>query len=254
MRRPARWIVLAAALLAGCAVKRIPPEMGNPKFGLDIMWHGHSCFTIRDSLDRTIVIDPFDETVGYGQLKLYADALLITHHHFDHDHRQAVRSRLDSVDLVDSTGTATVASGLVVTGIAAAHDNEQGQVNGPDTMYLFQMGGLRCLHVGDLGQHKLTDYQKKLIGDVDVLFIPVGGVTTINAPQAKALVDELKPGVVFPMHYGDIRFYKLDSVDDFAALFPADQVRRLDSPTIRIRGADLTDRPIVYILSSQNRN
>jgi L-ascorbate metabolism protein UlaG (beta-lactamase superfamily) len=253
MRRAARWLALAL-VVAGCAVKKIPPEMGNPKFGIDVTWHGHSCFSLRDSVDRTIVIDPFDETVGYGRLRLYADALLITHDHFDHNNRAAVHARLASIDLVDSTGTATVANGVLVTGIAAAHDNEQGQINGPDTFYAFQFGGLRCLHMGDVGQSSLTEFQKKMIGRVDVLFIPVGGATTIDARQAKAFVEELKPGAVFPMHYGDIRFYKLASVEDFASLFAADQVRRLDSSSVRIRAADLTDRPIVYILSSQNRN
>jgi L-ascorbate metabolism protein UlaG (beta-lactamase superfamily) len=253
--RPARVAAaLAAALISACAVKPLPPEVGSAKFGIDVTWHGHSCFTIKDSVNRTIVIDPFDPTVGYGQLRLSADALLITHPHFDHDYRPAVRTRAAMLELVESTGTANVASGLIVTGIAAAHDAEQGQVNGPDTMYAFQMGGLRCLHVGDLGQVKLTEFQRKMIGAVDVLFIPVGGVTTIGPKQAKKIVDELKPGAVFPMHYGDIRFYKLEPVESFARLFPPAAVQRPGGSTVRVRVSDLTDRPIVYILSPSNRN
>jgi L-ascorbate metabolism protein UlaG (beta-lactamase superfamily) len=84
---------------------------------------------------------------------------------------------------------------------------------------------------------------------VDVLFVPVGGVTTIGAKEARELVDLLRPGAVFPMHFGDIRFYKLAPVDDFVRLFDPDQVRRIDSSTVRIRASDLTDRPIVYILT-----
>jgi len=243
-----------ALMAAGCSVKPLPPETGSAKFGIDITWHGHSCFSVVDSVSRTVTIDPFDATVGYGVLKLRADALLITHRHFDHDNRSAVRTRAAVLDLVESTGTATVASGLVVTGIASAHDAEQGQVNGSNTFYLFQMGGLRCLHLGDLGQGKLTEFQLKMIGAVDVLFIPVGGVTTINAKQARKIVDLLRPGVVFPMHYGDQRFFRLEPVETFAKLFPAEQLRWLDSSTVRVRFSDLTDRPIVYILSPQNHN
>ena len=254
MRPARRWLAALALLLAGCAVKKLPPEVGNAKFGVDITWHGHSCFTVADSIGRTVVIDPFDATVGYGVLKLSADALLITHRHFDHDNRAAVHGRAGNLELVESTGTSTVASGLVVTGIPSAHDAEQGQVNGPNTMYLFQMGGLRCLHVGDLGTGKLTDFQRKMIGAVDVLFIPMGGVSTINGKQARKIVDELRPGAVFPMHYGDIRFFKLDPIESFTALFPAEQVKWTDSSTVRVRFSDLTDRPIVYILSPQNHN
>jgi L-ascorbate metabolism protein UlaG (beta-lactamase superfamily) len=143
---------------------------------------------------------------------------------------------------------------MVVVGIASSHDAEQGEINGPNTIYAFRMGGLRCVHMGDFGQLKLTEFQRKMIGVVDVLFIPVGGATTIGPNQAKMIVDQLKPGAVFPMHYGDVRFYKFESVDAFADLFPKDQVRRLDSSTVRVRPTDLTDRPIVYILSPQNHN
>jgi L-ascorbate metabolism protein UlaG (beta-lactamase superfamily) len=165
-----------------------------------------------------------------------------------------VRARAREIELVESSsGTVTVAAGLVVTGIESAHDDQGGQIYGPNTMYLFQMGGLRCLHMGDIGDPKLTDYQKKLIGKVDVLFIPVGGVTTLGPRQAKAVVDALNPGAVFPMHYGDIRFYRLEPVEKFASLFPPENVRRAGS-SVRVRPSDLTDQPIVYILTAQTRN
>lgn len=209
---------------------------------------------LKDSVDRTIVIDPFDDSVGYGRLLTYGDAVLITHHHFDHDFRAGVRPRLKVLDTVQSTGTVTVASGLQVTGVPSFHDNENGQINGPNIIYLFVMGGLRCVHMGDVGTTELSEFDKKMIGKVDVLFIPVGGVTTVDAKEAKKLVDELKPSVVFPMHYGDIRFYPLDSVEKFTALFPKDQVQRLDSSHVRLREADLTDKPIVYVLQPTANN
>lgn len=248
-----RVLVLALLVMGACAIKPLPPELGNPKWGVDIAWHGHSCFTIEDSVGRRVAIDPYDETVGYGRLSITADALLITHGHFDHSDRRAVRARARSIDIVDaSSGTHTVAAGLVVTGIPSAHDDERGRIHGLNTMYLFQMGGLRCLHMGDLGEPELSDYQRKLIGKVDVLFIPVGGVTTLDARQAKTVVDQLNPGAVFPMHHGDIRFYRLDSVEAFAALFPAGDVRR-GKTSVRVRPSDLTDTPIVYILTASDR-
>ena len=52
--------------------------------------------------------------------------------------------------------------------------------------------------------------------------IPVGGYFTIDAKQAKAIVDELKPECVIPMHYrGDNFGYEvLAPVDDFLELCP----------------------------------
>lgn len=240
--------------LNGCVVKSLSPEMGDSKWGLEITWHGQSCFTLRDSLDRTLVLDPFDETVGFGRLSLKADALLITHNHFDHNFKPAVKARHRDLELVESTGTSTVAAGLLVTGIPSSHDDEDGSIHGPNTIYSFTLGGVRCLHVGDLGQARLTPYQKKIIGVVDVLFVPVGGVTTINAERAWALVKDLRPAAVFPMHYGNIRFYPLDSLEKFTALFPEKSVRKVHDSRIRIREADREDEPVVYVLPSIDKN
>ncbi len=55
-------------------------------------------------------------------------------------------------------------------------------------------------HLGDLG-HVLTTGQVEEIGNVDVLLLPVGGVSTINAPMAAEVVRQLEPKVVIPMHY-----------------------------------------------------
>jgi L-ascorbate metabolism protein UlaG (beta-lactamase superfamily) len=246
--------VAATLFFAACAVKKLSTEPGNPKWGLDVMWHGHSCFTLTDSTDRTIVIDPFDETVGYGRLKLFSDAVLVTHNHFDHNFRQGVKPRLRDLDQMQSTGTTTVAGGVQVTGVHSDHDEEGGEINGPNNIYLFVMGGLRCVHLGDLGTPVLTDFQKKMIGKVDVLFIPVGGVTTLDAEEAKHVVDELKPSIVFPMHYGNLRFFRFDPVEKFTALFQPGQVRKLSDTHVRLHETDLTDTPVVYILNPTTKN
>jgi L-ascorbate metabolism protein UlaG (beta-lactamase superfamily) len=39
------------------------------------------------------------------------------------------------------------------------------------------------------------------IGPVDVLFVPVGGVFTIDAPAAWGVIGLLSPKIVVPMHY-----------------------------------------------------
>ena len=55
-------------------------------------------------------------------------------------------------------------------------------------------------HLGDLGCG-LTPEQAEALSGLDALLIPVGGFYTIDAGQAKAVVDQLKPRVVVPMHY-----------------------------------------------------
>ena len=75
--------------------------------------------------------------------------------------------------------------------------------------------GVNICHLGDLG-HVPTQTQAESFGNVDILLIPVGGVSTINASEAAEVVALFEPQIVVPMHYKvpDLA-YKLDSVDKF---------------------------------------
>jgi hypothetical protein len=55
--------------------------------------------------------------------------------------------------------------------------------------------------MGDFGQKQLTSEQIAKIGNVDVLLIPVGGVYTVDGEGAAAIVEQVKPRMVVPIHY-----------------------------------------------------
>lgn len=89
-----------------------------------------------------------------------------------------------------------------VVGIASEHDPVAGTQRGPNTIFCFKIDGVRCCHLGDFGQTGLRPEQREAIGEVDVLFVPIGGGPTIDGPQASEIVAELQPHVAIPMHYG----------------------------------------------------
>ena len=75
-----------------------------------------------------------------------------------------------------------------------------GAKRGKNTIYLMEVDEVSICHLGDLG-HVLTVEQVEEIDSVDVLLLPVGGVSTINASMAAEVVRQLEPKVVVPMHY-----------------------------------------------------
>jgi L-ascorbate metabolism protein UlaG (beta-lactamase superfamily) len=83
------------------------------------------------------------------------------------------------------------------------------------------MDGLNVCHLGDLG-HPLSAEQAAEIGRVDVLCVPVGGFYTIDAKTAHAVVEQLKPAVILPMHYKyDTKVdLPIAPVDDFLQYYP----------------------------------
>ncbi len=106
-------------------------------------------------------------------------------------------------------------SGVLIIGIATFHDADRGRERGENTVYLIEVDEISVCHLGDLG-HVLTVAQVEEIGNVDVLLLPVGGVSTINAPMAAEVVRQLEPKVVVPMHYKTSALsWELEPVENF---------------------------------------
>ena len=162
---------------------------------MDISWLGHSCFRIRGSR-ATVITDPYPPSLGYSLGKPTARIVTVSHQHSGHSYVQGVSGE---PRLVTGPGEYEI-SGVLIIGIATFHDGEKGSKRGRNTAYLMEVDEVSVCHLGDLG-HVLTTEQVEELDNVDVLLLPVGGVSTINAPMAAEVVRQLEPKVVVPMHY-----------------------------------------------------
>ena len=162
---------------------------------MDISWLGHSCFRIRGAL-ATVITDPYSPDLGYSLGKPEARIVTVSHQHPGHSYVQGIGGEPRPV-----TGPGEYEiSGVLIIGIATFHDAERGRTKGRNTIYLMEVDEISVCHLGDLG-HVLTTEQVEQIDNVDVLLLPVGGVSTINAPMAAEVVRQLEPKAVVPMHY-----------------------------------------------------
>ena len=162
---------------------------------MEISWLGHSCFRIRNR-GTTVITDPYSPELGYSLGKPVADIVTVSHRHPGHSYVQGVDGQ---PRVVTAPGEYEV-MGVLIIGIATSHDAEGGSQRGKNTVYVMEMDEISVCHLGDLG-HALTAAQVEEIGNVDVLLLPVGGVSTIDAPVAAEVVRQLEPRVVVPMHY-----------------------------------------------------
>lgn len=161
-----------------------------------IKWLGHSCFKISSKDGVRIVTDPFDDNLGYRIPSVETDIVTVSHGHYDHNFVDCLNG---DFEVIDKVGDFNV-KGIHIRGIHTFHDDEEGAKRGVNIVYTFDVDDIKVCHLGDLG-HRLTPSQLEMIGDVDVLLIPVGGVYTIDAVQAVEVIKQLKPAVVIPMHY-----------------------------------------------------
>ncbi len=162
---------------------------------MDIGWLGHSCFRIKGR-HATIITDPYSPELGYSLGKPAARIVTISHQHPGHSYSQGVGG---DPRTISGPGEYEI-SGVLIIGIATFHDDEKGNKRGKNTVYLMEVDGVSLCHLGDLG-HVLTSEQAEQLDNVDVLLLPIGGVSTINASMAAEVVRQLEPNVVVPMHY-----------------------------------------------------
>ncbi len=162
---------------------------------MEITWLGHSSFRIKGA-QTTIITDPYPPELGYSFGKQTAAIVTVSHQHPNHSFVQGVAGE---PRIIKGPGEYEIANTLVI-GLATFHDKEDGRQKGKNTIYAMQLDDISICHLGDLG-HVLSAQQVEDIGNVDVLLIPVGGVSTINATSAAEVVRQLEPKAVVPMHY-----------------------------------------------------
>ncbi len=179
-----------------------------------ITWLGQSCLKLSDKTGSdavTLITDPFDKQIGLPVPHVEADIVTISHGHFDHNNKDAVRG---NPFVIDAAGEYDV-KGVQIVGIDSYHDDKEGKERGKNVIYRITMDDLSVVHLGDLG-HTLDDKQLEKINGTDILFIPVGGVYTIDARRAVEVIAQIEPRIVMPMHYKikDLKV-ELDGVDKF---------------------------------------
>ena len=220
-----------------------------------ILWYGQSAYLL--TAEQTVLIDPFGDLSArfaargiefpYPAMdKVDSDLVLITHEHGDHNAVEVARG--EPAVLRSTAGRLESPVGEVVA-IASEHDDAAGTKRGPNTIFCFSLGGLRFCHLGDFGQPALRPEQRAALGEVDVLFVPAGGGPTIGGERAAALVREVAPRLVVPMHYrvGALDF--LEPPDAFLEALGA-RVERLDANEAEVEPLLGTrDAPVVALLA-----
>jgi L-ascorbate metabolism protein UlaG (beta-lactamase superfamily) len=163
---------------------------------MKIKWLGHAAFLITSDAGIKIITDPYQNGRGinYGNISETADIVTVSHEHGDHNYTATVKGNPRIV-----RDTAEV-KGIKIKAVATAHDNSGGGERGSNTVFCFQVDGVRVVHLGDLG-HRLTDSQVVDIGKVHVLLVPVGGFFTIDARAAQEVGEQVRTRVIIPMHY-----------------------------------------------------
>ena len=162
---------------------------------MKLEWIGHACFRLTGENGTVVITDPYDETVGAEMVPLQADLITMSHEHHDHNDESMIAG---SPVILHGTQEAVV-GGVTARACGSYHDEVQGAKRGKNAIRVFEMDGLKVVHMGDQGCMPDAEILSG-IADADIMMIPVGGTYTVDAQGAKEIVDAAKPRCVVPMH------------------------------------------------------
>lgn len=190
--------------------------------------------SIRLNKEKIIYIDPFKINENYND----ADIIFITHDHYDHYSEEDIDKvkKEDTIFIVpEELLTKLLVKGYNKNNIITVEPNMQYMVEGIkfETIpaynidkqfhpkenewvgYIIEIKGIRYYIAGDTD---ITEENKKI--KCDVAFIPVGGTYTTDFKEAAQLVNEIKPKIAVPTHYGSVVGTKQDATDFVRLLHP----------------------------------
>ncbi|MCX6031956.1 MAG: MBL fold metallo-hydrolase [Chloroflexi bacterium] len=209
---------------------------------MDIDWFGHSCFRLREG-GVTIITDPYDKSIGYSLPRMKADIVTISHDAPGHAAASAVKGE---PKVLTRPGEYEV-KGVFISGIQTWRGaGAQGEAKEENTVFVFEFGTITACHLGDLAK-VLTQAQVEALPSVDVLMVPVGGGSALDADKAAEVISLLEPRIVIPMHYATPALnFKLDPLSKFLKEMGVTEHAPQDS--LRVSRSDLPEETQVMVL------
>jgi L-ascorbate metabolism protein UlaG (beta-lactamase superfamily) len=210
---------------------------------MEIKYLGHSCFRIKGK-NTTVITDPYAPDLGYIMGKQAANIVSISHQHAGHNFTEGIGGE---PRIVTRPGEYEIGDAILI-GLPTFHDSEKGIIRGKNVIFVIAMDDLVVCHLGDLG-HALKEDEIEEIGNVDILLVPVGDMSALNASNAARLVRQIEPGIVIPMHYKLPQSNReLEPVERFFAEMGASEV--VPQPKLNVTKANLPLPTQVVVLEA----
>lgn len=222
---------------------------------MKIRFYAHASFRLEVD-GFAVITDPYTpgpQTSGFDPIDEPADLVIMSSatdpFHSDPSH---VRGDPTVVNALELPPEGAEARGLHVRTFPAMESMTFDFGRDPDAnaMYLFTLGGVRVLHMGDIGNPISREHLDALHGKVDLLFALAGAHATIALDDLDAAIDAIGPRVVIPMHYFSPRgVLDIEPVDTFLERRPADSVTWVNGSELELTPESLpAEAPRIYVL------
>jgi len=176
-----------------------------------ITYYGHSMFLIQSENGIKLGTDPYDSHIKTNLPEVFANIVTISHSHFDHNNANLFKG---NPEIIKEVGEFNI-SGIPIKGYLSYHDNKKGSLRGENIIFSFVIDNIKFAHFGDFGSIEDESAFNEL-KNTDIVFIPVGGIYTINYKEALNLIKDLNPKIAIPMHFKEKDTHlDIDNINSF---------------------------------------
>lgn len=201
---------------------------------ITITYYGHACFQISYE-GHSVLFDPYEDQSVPGLTlpkDISVDAVYCSHEHADHN-----ASELISVNGNDP---------FPVSFLSVPHDHDNGTKRGMSNITWIRCGKIRIAHLGDIGRLP-TNEEYEMLNQADILLIPAGGYFTIDAEEAKEIVEHCDHKLTVLMHYRDGKT-GYDVLEDIAAIAKVfTSLERICEPSITFDENEIPAKTITLL-------
>lgn len=169
-----------------------------------ITHHGGQCIKVTFG-DLTLAFDPINKGASLPSVRFGADIALISRNHPDMNGVTEVTYG-DKVPFIIQGPGEYERQGITVQGFLSksTYGLKKGEEDAVNTVYAVSLEDMNLVHLGALSDTELSKEAREAIGEIDILFVPVGGDGVLDAEAAHKLAVALEPKIIIPMHWSGI--------------------------------------------------
>ncbi len=173
-----------------------------------ITHHGGQCFKVTLA-GLTLVFDPVAKGATLPPVRFGADIALVSRDHPDMNGIEEVTYGGKTPFAITGPGEYE-RQGVVIQGFLSKskYGLAKGQEEAINTIYSVELEDMTLVHLGALADTELSKEARENIGEIDVLFVPIGappaGEGVLTPAQAHELAVSLEPKIIIPMHWSPL--------------------------------------------------
>jgi len=195
--------------------------------------------------DTILAFNPISKESKFKPTRFFADIALVSLNHPDMNGTENLSYNGKDPFVISGPGEYEVKE-IFIKGFGSK--SIYGGKDKINTVYSVTLENMNLCFLGALSDINLSTEVKESLGDVDILFLPIGGDGVLDGDKADKLSVEIEPKIVIPMHYGEAG--SKDALKKFLKASGDENVKPVDKLTIKKKDLEGKQGEVVVLSAS----